>query len=133
MKDTFGLIYTSQSDMCLRELTRSRSIAAMPFGGRYRVIDVLLSNMVHSGVTNVGLITQRNYHSLMDHLGSGKEWDLDRKRDGPIHPAALRHQGQHRRLHRSAGRPALQHRLHPPFRPKVRGDFRLRHRVQHHL
>ncbi len=82
MKDTFGLIYTSQSDMCLRELTRSRSIAAMPFGGRYRVIDVLLSNMVHSGVTNVGLITQRNYHSLMDHLGSGKEWDLDRKRDG---------------------------------------------------
>ena len=83
MKDVFGLIYTSdESDVRLRDLTRSRSIAAMPIGGRYRVIDVLLSNMVHSDITNVGLITQRNYHSLMDHLGSGKAWDLNRKRDG---------------------------------------------------
>ena len=83
MKDVFGLIYTSdESDMRLRDLTRSRPIAAMPMGGRYRVIDVLLSNMVHSEITNVGLITQRNYHALMDHLGSGKEWDLNRKRDG---------------------------------------------------
>lgn len=83
MKDVFGLIYTSdESDVRLRDLTRSRSIAAMPIGGRYRVIDVLLSNMVHSGITNVGLITQRNYHSLMDHLESGKAWDLNRKRDG---------------------------------------------------
>jgi len=83
MKDVFGLIYTSdESDMRLRDLTRSRSIAAMPIGGRYRVIDVLLSNLVHSGVSNVGLITQRNYHSLMDHLESGKAWDLNRKRDG---------------------------------------------------
>ena len=83
MKDVFGLIYTSdESDVRLRDLTRSRSIAAMPIGGRYRVIDVLLSNMVHSDITNVGLITQRNYHSLMDHLESGKAWDLNRKRDG---------------------------------------------------
>ena len=83
MKDVFGLIYTSdESDVRLRDLTRSRSIAALPIGGRYRVIDVLLSNMVHSGITNVGLITQRNYHSLMDHLESGKAWDLNRKRDG---------------------------------------------------
>jgi glucose-1-phosphate adenylyltransferase len=83
MKDVFGMIYTSdESDVRLRDLTRSRSIAAMPIGGRYRVIDVLLSNMVHSQITNVGLITQRNYHSLMDHLESGKAWDLNRKRDG---------------------------------------------------
>ena len=83
MKDVFGLIYTSdENDVRLRDLTRSRSIAAMPIGGRYRVIDVLLSNLVHSGITNVGLITQRNYHSLMDHLESGKAWDLNRKRDG---------------------------------------------------
>ena len=83
MKDVFGLIYTNdESDVRLRDLTRSRSIAAMPIGGRYRVIDVLLSNMVHSGITNVGLITQRNYHALMDHLESGKAWDLNRKRDG---------------------------------------------------
>ena len=83
MKDVFGLIYTNdESDVRLRDLTRSRSIAAMPIGGRYRVIDVLLSNMVHSEISNVGLITQRNYHALMDHLESGKSWDLNRKRDG---------------------------------------------------
>lgn len=80
--DMFGLIYTGEASPRMRELTTSRSIAAVPFGGRYRVIDFLLSNMVNTGITNVGIITQRNYHSLMDHLGSGKEWDLHRKRDG---------------------------------------------------
>ena len=80
--NAFGLIYTGESNMQLRELTYSRSIAAVPFGGRYRCIDFVLSCMVNSGVLNVGLITQRNYHSLMDHLGTGKEWDLNRKRDG---------------------------------------------------
>lgn len=82
MKDTFGLVYTGGNDMRLRDLTRSRSTAAMPFGGRYRIIDVMLSNMINSGIGNVGVICQRNYHSLMDHLESGKEWDLHRKRDG---------------------------------------------------
>ena len=78
----FGLIYTGESNMQLRDLTYSRSIAAVPFGGRYRCIDFMLSAMVNTGITNVGIITQKNYHSLMDHLGSGKEWDLTRKRDG---------------------------------------------------
>ena len=78
----FGLIYTGESNMQLRDLTYSRSIAAVPFGGRYRCIDFILSSMVNSGITNVGVIAQKNYHSLMDHLGSGKEWDLRRKRDG---------------------------------------------------
>ena len=80
--NAFGLIYTGEANASLRELTFSRSVAAVPFGGRYRVIDFLLSDMVNTGISNVGLITQRNYHSLMDHLGSGKEWDLHRKRDG---------------------------------------------------
>lgn len=80
--NAFGLIYTGEANARLRELTFSRSVAAVPFGGRYRVIDFLLSDMVNTGISNVGLITQRNYHSLMDHLGSGKEWDLHRKRDG---------------------------------------------------
>ena len=78
----FGLIYTGESNNQLRDITYSRSIAAVPFGGRYRCIDFILSNLVNTGVTNVGVIAQRNYHSLMDHLGSGKEWDLHRKRDG---------------------------------------------------
>ena len=78
----FGLIYTGSSNMQLRELTYSRSVAAVPFAGRYRCVDFILSNLVNTGITNVGIITQKNYHSLMDHLESGKEWDLHRKRDG---------------------------------------------------
>lgn len=82
MDNAFGLIYTGDANMQLRELTFSRSVAAVPFGGRYRTIDFMLSDLVNSGITNVGIICQRNYHSLMDHLESGKEWDLHRKRDG---------------------------------------------------
>lgn len=80
--NAFGLIYTGEANAQLRELTFSRSIAAVPFGGRYRTIDFVLSDIVNSGISNVGIIANRNYHSLMDHLGSGKEWDLHRKRDG---------------------------------------------------
>ncbi len=80
--NAFGLIFTGETNVRMRDLTLSRSIAAVPFGGRYRCIDFVLSSMVNSGISNVGLITQKNYHSLMDHLGSGKEWDLHRKRDG---------------------------------------------------
>lgn len=82
MKDTMGIIYTVENGINLKDLTQKRSIAAIPFGGRYRVIDFTLSNMVNSGIRNVGIITQSNYSSLMDHLGSGKEWDLSRKSNG---------------------------------------------------
>jgi glucose-1-phosphate adenylyltransferase len=82
IKDTFGLIMAGDENPNLRELVLARAAAAMPIGGRYRVIDFLLSNMVNSGIRNVGVITQKNYQSLMDHLGSGKDWDLSRKRDG---------------------------------------------------
>lgn len=80
--NAFGLIYTGENNPLLRDLALSRSVAAVPFGGRYRCIDFILSDLVNSGVTSVGLITQKNYHSLMDHLGAGKEWDLHRKREG---------------------------------------------------
>lgn len=82
MKDVMGVIYTGESDARLRELTMTRAIAALPVAGRYRVIDFLVSSMVNSGIRNVGVIMQKNYHSLMDHLGSGKEWDLHGKNDG---------------------------------------------------
>ena len=78
----FGLIYTGENNIKMRDLTSSRAVAALPFGGRYRIIDFILSGLVHTGISSVGIITQRNYHSLMDHLGSGKEWDLHRKREG---------------------------------------------------
>ena len=80
--NAFGLIYTGENNPRLRDLTLSRAVAAVPFGGRYRCIDFILSDLVNTGVTCVGLIAQKNYHSLTDHLGAGKEWDLHRKREG---------------------------------------------------
>jgi len=82
MKNVMGVIYTGENDARLRELTMTRAIAALPVLGRYRVIDFLVSSMVNGGMKNVGVIMQKNYHSLMDHLGSGKEWDLHGKNDG---------------------------------------------------
>lgn len=82
MKDVLGLINLHENEELLKELTRQRPIAAIPFGGRYRLIDFALSNMVNSGITNVGIVVKHKYRSLMDHLRSGKEWDLARKRDG---------------------------------------------------
>ena len=66
----------------LHELTLHRSVAAGPFAGRYRLIDFVLSNMVNSGIESVAIFPKYQYRSLMDHLGSGKNWDLNRKRDG---------------------------------------------------
>lgn len=82
MKDVMGIIYTGDYDARLRELTALRAVAALPVAGRYRVIDFMVSSMVNGGIRKVGVIMQKNYHSLMDHLGSGKEWDLHGKNDG---------------------------------------------------
>ena len=77
-----GLVLANSNDELLNELTSVRSMASVPFGGRYRLIDFTLSNLVHSGVSSVGLITKENYRSLMDHIGNGFYWDLDRKGGG---------------------------------------------------
>ncbi len=82
MITAMGIILTGGQKEKLKELTLSRSVAALPIGGQYRIIDFVVSNMVNSGIIKVGVITQSNYHSLMDHLGAGKDWDLDRKKDG---------------------------------------------------
>jgi len=82
MTDTMGIILTKDSNNKLYDLTAHRAVAAVPFGGRYRIIDFILSCMVNSGISNVGVVTHSDYQSLMDHLGSGKEWDLDRKLSG---------------------------------------------------
>ncbi|MEZ4357640.1 MAG: glucose-1-phosphate adenylyltransferase subunit GlgD [Eubacteriales bacterium] len=82
IKDVFGLIYAGEQNMNLRELVILRSVGAVPIAGRYRALDFVLSNMVNSNIRNIGIIAQKNYHSLMDHLGSGKDWDLNRKSDG---------------------------------------------------
>lgn len=77
-----GLIFANIHDGSLPELTRVRNMASVPFGGRYRLIDFALSNMVNSGVTRVGVVTHYNYQSLLDHLGTGKDWDLSRRSGG---------------------------------------------------
>lgn len=63
-------------------MTRTRTLASVPFGCRYRLIDFALSNMVNSGITHVGVITHYNYQSLLDHIGTGKDWDLARRSGG---------------------------------------------------
>ena len=80
--ELMGVINLNESEEYLGDLSRSRPLAAVPFAGRYRLIDFVLSNMVNSGISNVGIFIQHKYRSLMDHLRSGKEWDLARKRDG---------------------------------------------------
>lgn len=82
LKNVMGLINLHESHDLLREITKNRPLAAIPFGGRYRLIDFVLSNFINSGITNVGILSAGNSRSLMDHIRSGKEWDLARKRDG---------------------------------------------------
>lgn len=77
-----GLIFSNIHDNSIPELTRMRTIASVPFGGRYRLIDFALSSMVNSDITKIGIITHNNYQSLLDHLGTGKDWDLARRSGG---------------------------------------------------
>lgn len=79
---TAGIIFSNIHDNNIPELTRNRTMASVPFGCRYRLIDFALSNMVNSNITNISVITHYNYQSLMDHIGSGKDWDLARRSGG---------------------------------------------------
>jgi len=80
--DAMGLILADNNKISLGELSKPRALAAVPFGGRYRIIDYMLSNMVNTGIKSVGILTLNKYKSLMDHLGTGASWDLDRKNFG---------------------------------------------------
>ncbi|EOS39111.1 glucose-1-phosphate adenylyltransferase subunit GlgD [Lachnospiraceae bacterium] len=80
--DALGIIFPNSYDALVPELVTDRLMASIPFAGRYRMIDFILSSMVNSGIDNVSIIVRQNYHSLMDHLGSGREWDLTRKNGG---------------------------------------------------
>ena len=79
---TMGIIFSNIYDRQLSDLTNIRTVASLPFGGRYRLIDFVLSNFSNSGIYNIGIITKYNYRSLMDHLGSCADWDLNRKTEG---------------------------------------------------
>ena len=77
-----SVIFASDNETKLNELTIHRTTASLPFCGRYRMIDFTLSNLVNSGITTVGILTKNNYSSLMDHIRMGRDWDLNRKNNG---------------------------------------------------
>lgn len=77
-----GLVFSNIHDRNIPELTQKRTMASVPFGGRYRLVDFTLSNMVNADIYKVGIITHYNYQSLMDHVGTGKDWDLARSSGG---------------------------------------------------
>lgn len=82
MATIMSILYASGNESKLNELTLHRTTASLPFGGRYRLIDFTLSNLVNSGITTIGIITRSNYSSLMDHIRMGRDWDLNRKNSG---------------------------------------------------
>lgn len=82
MKSILGIIIAFDNDNNLREITDHRTVSAVQWGGRYRVIDFMLSNMVNSGIYRVGLLMKDKYQSLIDHIRNGKDWDLSRKNSG---------------------------------------------------
>lgn len=77
-----GIIFSNLYDERFESLTSHRTVASLPFGGRYRFVDFVLSNMSHAGIEHIGIITKQNYRSLMEHLGACAEWDLHRKGGG---------------------------------------------------
>ena len=77
-----GIIFSNIHNKNIADLTKKRTMASVPFGCRYRLVDFPLSNMVNSGITDISIITHYNYLSLMEHIGSGKDWDMARRSGG---------------------------------------------------
>ena len=77
-----GLVFPNSFDVLVTRMVKLRSMASLPFASRYRLVDFVLSSMSNCGIDNVYILPNRNYLSLMDHLGTGREWDLARKNGG---------------------------------------------------
>ena len=82
MEKVIGLITCNYSAKETSGLTGNRPVASLPYFGRYRMVDFALSNLVNCGIRTVGMVMPYNYRSIIDHVGSGKDWDLDRKNGG---------------------------------------------------
>ena len=78
--NVMGIIFAN--DAAIGSLTEKRTMASLPFGGRYRQVDFALSNLAHAGVRHVGIVTRHNYQSLMNHVGSGEEWGMEMEEGG---------------------------------------------------
>lgn len=96
MNGMHGIIFSYDKENGLRELIENRVHGSIPFGGDYRIIDFILSSMVNAGVTDVGVIMHGKCQSLLDHLGSGKSWDLSRNFGGLTLLPAFAYNEQHR-------------------------------------
>ncbi len=81
-KNVLGMVFANIHEEALEALTELRTMGSVPFCSRYRLIDFPLSNMVESSISKIGVVTNSNFFSLMDHVGTGKPWDLSRKTDG---------------------------------------------------
>lgn len=82
MNSTAGIVFSNLNDNTLSRLTEDRTVAAIPFACRYRLVDFGLSNMVNANISNISIVTNYNYRSLTNHIGSGKDWDLARRSGG---------------------------------------------------
>ena len=78
--NVLGIIFANDAN--LDELTSKRTMASIPFAGRYRQVDFALSNLTCAGVRHIGLVSRSNYQSLMNHIGSGEEWGLELEQGG---------------------------------------------------
>ena len=84
MNGLHGIIFSYEQEPGLRELAERRMPASIPFGGRYRVVDFMLSNLHAAGITDIGVVLHGNYQSLLDHIGNGKTWDMARSTAGCV-------------------------------------------------
>ena len=80
--EALGIIFPNCYDSLVPDLVSERLMASIPFASRYRMCDFMISSMVHCGIDNISILVRKNYHSLLDHLGNGREWDLARKNGG---------------------------------------------------
>ena len=80
--NALGIIFPNSYDNTVPELVTERAMASIPFAGRYLMVDFVLSSMANCGISNVSIVVRKNYHSLMDHLGTGREWDMARRHGG---------------------------------------------------
>ena len=130
MKRTLAVILAGGEGARLSILSEKRAKPAVPFGGKFRIIDFALSNCVNSDIDNVAVLTQYNPRSLSDHIGSGRPWDLDRNRRRDPHPAAVhrarqdqrvvpRHRGRRPPEHVGGGPGARRRRPRPGRRPRL--------------
>ncbi|MBP1745297.1 MAG: ADP-glucose pyrophosphorylase [Firmicutes bacterium] len=95
IKNYMGLLILNENEIDIRGLTINRPLASIPIGGRYRIVDFVLSNMVNAGIVNIGAFVQSDSRSLVEHLGTGKPWGLDRNTNG-LHVYQYSHNGMMR-------------------------------------